>query len=100
MDGMILCRRNWPAAPADLIEKQSDLFITPVPGDFDQAVEVTAVPFRFCRAGVEQDPHGFSMPFSYREEDRRRVEVFSTAQVRIAFHQALKRRPCRRPRRR
>ena len=32
------------------------------------------------------------MPFSYREEDRRCVEVFSAAQVpAIAFYQALKR---------
>src|SRR5580658_7270139 len=56
MDGMILCGRNWPAAPADLIEKSGDLFITPVSSDFDQTVEVTTVPFRFCCAGVEQDP--------------------------------------------
>ena len=26
MDGMILCGRYWPAAPADLIEKPGDLF--------------------------------------------------------------------------
>jgi hypothetical protein len=44
MDRMILCRRNWPAVSADLIEKQSDIFVTPVPGDFDQVVEVTAIP--------------------------------------------------------
>src|ERR1700676_2739800 len=81
MDGMILCRRNWPPAPTDFIEKQSNIFIAPVPGDFDQAVEVTAVPFRFCCARVEQNPHGFGMSFSYGEVDRRRVEAFSTAQV-------------------
>jgi hypothetical protein len=47
VDRMIPSRRNWPAAPADGVEQQSDIFVTAVAGDFDQAVEVAAVPFRF-----------------------------------------------------
>src|SRR5579871_6818428 len=90
MDGMILCRLNRCAEPADPIEKQRDLFMTSVPGHFDEAFEVTAVPFRVCRACVQQDPHSFKMPFSYCKVDRRRVKVFRTAQIAIAVQQASK----------
>src|SRR5438270_11143789 len=63
MDEMVLCRGHWSAAPAELLEELRDLFITPIPGDFDQAIEVTPVPFRVSCACVQQNPHGFGMPF-------------------------------------
>jgi hypothetical protein len=88
MDGMIFSGHNQSAAPAGLIEEKSlDLVMTPVPGDLDQAV---TVPFRICGACLEQDTHYVRMPFPHCEVDSRSVEIFSTAQARIAFDQALK----------
>jgi hypothetical protein len=90
MDGMILCDRNWPAAPAEVMEKPDDLVKTSVPGDFDPTVELTPVSFRYCCARVEQDRAASSCP-SRTAKREPRVEVFSTAQVPIAMFEALKR---------
>ncbi len=82
--------RNAPAAIPRLFQETHDPRMTTIARHDDQAAVVQSVPLRIG-TGVEQDLHGFRMPFTNGKVNRRRVPVLRTAEPGVAFDQLAQR---------
>ena len=79
-------RRDPSAALSFLFEHLRDLFVAALPRHLDQVAIVQPVPLGI-RARIEQQSHGFDVPFAHREMHGRRVPVSRSSETRIALEQ-------------